>query len=104
MRYCYHITKAENKESIMKQGIIPQIGKNTIRVNDPKGVYLFKTIEALEDALGSWMDEDFFGEDEETVILKVTLPDDFPLIQGVYDDELIAIDVIPPEYITCIEE
>lgn len=73
----YHVTPLEKMESILKEGLIPQVGERSAQLNEEPGVFLFPDYEDCETALGSWLGDEF--EDEELVSLKVTLPDDFPL-------------------------
>lgn len=103
MKY-FHITLSENKDSIMKNGLIPQAGKNTKLIfNDSQGVYLFTSYENMVDGLTNWMNQ-IIDEDDEIIILEIDLPDNFTVYKTGSDWEAVSYRTIPPEYINIIEE
>lgn len=97
----YHVTPAQNKESILQQGLIPQIGSNAKQIESEPAVYLFTSREYMEDALCNWMDN-LFDDDDEIVIFEVNLPDDFEMTLTC-DWEVVSYKVIPPEYLTVVQ-
>lgn len=104
MKKYYHVTKKENLELILKNGLIPQVGERSLDCgeNEPL-VYLFPTKEDMNFALGGWLG-DCFDEDEELVSLELTLPDTFPIYEGDVEYEAISKVIIPSKYITDIRE
>lgn len=98
----FHVTKRKNLEKIMKEGLIPQIGKNSMCCESKPYVFLFVDEESMNIALSSWFGE-LFDEEEELVSLKVNLPDNWELISDV-EYEIASGDVIPPEYISYYKE
>ncbi|AQT06305.1 hypothetical protein A0U91_14875 (plasmid) [Acetobacter persici] len=70
----YHLTPARNLDSIIRRGLLPSIGANSEAANEARAaIYLFSSIDALEDGLTNWLG-DQFDEDERLALLKVTLP------------------------------
>ena len=63
----YHITRSENVSSIMASGLQPT---KPMDMQDVEGVYLFKSVDAAEDALMNWLG-DRFDEDEPLTLLRV---------------------------------
>lgn len=101
---CYHVTKKENLPSILRNGIIPQIGE---RSSDCKEqfpyVFLFPSEEDKNTALSSWLGL-CFDENEELVSLKLDLPDEFPIKAGDVEFEVLSEITIPSCYIVQIED
>lgn len=94
----YHSTPISNLESILKDGLIPQIGERSIQLNESAGVYLFTSYEQCENALCNWLGEEFDELDEDVVTLEIELPDAFPLEESV-EWEAVARERIQPTYI-----
>ena len=99
----YHVTLTENVESILKNGLIPQIGERSLdfREKEPL-VYLFPTEEDMECAVMQWLGdwyEDEYGEDVKLSCLKINLPYDFPIENGEVEYECISKKTIPAKYI-----
>lgn len=109
MQVFYHVTKLENYNNIMEKGLIPQIGELSIDCDeDVPRVYLFPTLDDMENALGNWLGEWYeenYGEDIELCSLKISLPDTFPIS---YNDEVpyecYSYDVIESKYIEFLKE
>lgn len=97
----YHVTSISNLESILKQGLIPQIGMLSAGVEIKERIYLFPTYEDCETALGQWLGAvyDELIPDEEVVSLKIKLPHNFPLVRTC-EWEYATETPIPPQYIT----
>ncbi|MFY0516589.1 hypothetical protein ACOMCU_01975 [Lysinibacillus sp. UGB7] len=81
MQEFFHVTPISNMDLILSVGLIPQIGERSEGVEEEALVCLFRTYEDCETALLQWLGEEFEELEEELVILKVQLPNDFPLIQ-----------------------
>lgn len=90
----YHVTKKENFDSIMKHGLIPQIGERSEQLNEEKGIFLFPTFEDMDTALGQWLGWEF-EDDDELYALTVVLPDDFPLEEPVGFERVSRIPISP---------
>ena len=72
----FHITTDDKLALILSQGLVPQIGERSAELGEATpAVYLFPTLEALEDALGGWLGECFEDEEEDLHILQVDLTD-----------------------------
>ena len=94
----YHVTESKNLERIMKEGLIPQSGPRSEALGD-YGVFLFNNLDSLEDGVSNWLG-DLFDEEEELVILEVSIPENIIL----YTNDLVGYesyveDCIPSEYI-----
>lgn len=109
MKTFYHVTKLENYNNIKEVGLIPQVGELSSDCDEivPR-VYLFPTLDDMENALGNWLGEWYeenYGEDIELCSLKITLPDNFPIS---YDEEVpyecYSYSVIEPRYIDFLKE
>ena len=106
-RIFYHTTLVENRESIFEKGLIPQIGERSIQIETEEAVWLFNSVEDLDNALMNWLGEEIeetYGEDAEMVTFKITLPADFPVEgeEGMF--ERFTRQRIPPEYIEFFRE
>jgi hypothetical protein len=67
----YHVTPIKNLKDILNAGIVPSIGPRSEQIGEtePK-IYLFRSIEDVENALMNWM-SDAFDEDQALVILEI---------------------------------
>ena len=92
MMELFHVTPAFNVDSILKEGLIPQVGERTATIQDGMGVYLFPNYEDCENALMSWLGEEF-DEEIPLVSLKVSLPIDFPLDEEVEWERISRIPI-----------
>lgn len=97
MKAYYHCTELKQLESIMKNGLIPQVGERSAKLGESPGVFLFPSYEDCETALYQWFGDEF-DENDKLITLKITLPDDFPLEDSV-EYEKISRQVIPAEFI-----
>jgi hypothetical protein len=67
----YHVTPYENLKSIKSKGLIPQLGQRSSAMNiEHVGVFCFKSIEDVEDALMNWLGDEF-DDDTQLAILKI---------------------------------
>ena len=107
MKTFYHVTKKSNLESIKKNGLIPKIGLLAMDANESiERIYLFNNVEDMDNALMNWLGialEDYFGELEEFISLKIDLPDNFP-IQRTQIYESYCYETIPSNYISFFRE
>jgi hypothetical protein len=77
--YAYHVTSSKNLPSIMENGLIPNIPEDYGDKGDIKGIYLFKTLDDLDNALYNWLGEriddieEESGVDYDEVTLKVNI-------------------------------
>ena len=74
MKTFYHVTKKESLESILKNGLIPQVGERSIQLDEEPGVFLFPSLDSLDNAMMNWLGEEF-GDEVELVALKVEIDD-----------------------------
>ena len=98
----YHVTKAENVPSILKNGIIPKRGKYANEMGETStSIWFFQCLEDADEMAPIWL-EPFYGTD--LVFLEVELPDDYPLEYTGSDYEVCISSVIPPKYIRVLEK
>lgn len=104
----YHVTLASNIPSIMKNGIVPVIGSNSLACGETVArVYAFIDREQLETALMSWVDELFDDIDEGIELAFIEVADD--CFENVFDSngdiffECHSYKTIPVEKILSIE-
>ena len=56
----YHVTPARNLPAIMRDELIPKIGRRSRKLKEPvAGVHLFDSIDAAEDAVANWLGDEF---------------------------------------------
>jgi hypothetical protein len=96
----YHVTVKENLEWIFQKGLIPQTGERSQVLND-WGIFLFKDLVDLEDAVSTWLG-DLFEDDKELVILEVDIDKKYITTSSV-DYEVICKITIPPHKITLFD-
>lgn len=96
----YHATLVSNLESILKNGLIPQVGERSQKLKEESAVFLFPTYDDCIDALGNWLGEEFNTIEpyQEVITLEINLPDNFPLMDSV-SYEKISKQTIPPQFI-----
>jgi hypothetical protein len=96
----YHTTLVSNLESIMENGLIPQVGERSKKLKEDPAVFLFPTYEDCIDALGNWLGEEFDAIEpyQEVITLEINLPDNFPLEESV-GYEKFSKQTIPPQFI-----
>lgn len=98
MTEMFHCTPISNMESILKDGLIPQIGPRSKKLDEEAGVFLFASYEACEDALMGWLGSEFEELYAEPIVLKVVVPDNFSLEEPV-EWERVSRVKIEPQYI-----
>lgn len=108
MKKLYHVTLMENVESILKDGLIPQIGERSREFGEEfEAVYMFPSIDDMECALGQWLGEwynDEYGEEIPLASLEITVPDQFPIENGVVEYEVFSKIIIPGKFIKFLRE
>ena len=101
--YLYHVTRKSSLDRVLKSGLKAKVPRDM--KNEPKGVYLFKTVEDLEDAVMNWLG-DRFDEDDELVMIKIDgrfiKNNDIATTSAGF--EIISKKNIPPEAILLVEE
>ena len=99
----YHITPADNKDSIMKKGLIPQVGERSARAGETSpAIYLFPSIEDAEQALLGWLGEEI--GDEELLFLELNLPQSYKDSLHKEGFEVLCRKPISPKYIRMFSE
>jgi hypothetical protein len=100
--FYYHVTPAENVESILEKGLLP---KSPEDIKDKKAVYLFPDKATAEEALMNWLGDRF--EDEDLALLKidksVLQEQEIKIIPGEVGYEVMSLQPIPREAIS-VEE
>lgn len=97
----FHVTKRDNLESIMKDGLLPQIGKYAEEMGEPTpGVWMFPSLEDAEEMAPIWL-EPVYGSD--LVFLRIDLPSGYDVESTGSDYELFTTERIPPNHISVVE-
>ena len=94
----FHVTPAVNVPRILKEGLVPQIGARSGLMEQEDGVYLFRELADVGNALDNWLEEEF-DEDEKLSLLEVTVPPGANTLPTTADYEVVVADPIPPKYI-----
>ena len=103
----FHVTPSRNCRSIMEQGLIAQCGeRSSACCEGSPAVWLFPSVQEMENALMGWLGEEFEDEDA-LAILQIDLPDGFPIYRDVDSNgdlffEAYTYQNIPKEYISAI--
>lgn len=85
-RIAYHITDSVNTESILANGLRASIGPRSAELGETvKSVYLFPSIDDLENALGNWLGE-YFAEDSVLNVFEVD-------VTGFMDDSTVEYEI-----------
>lgn len=100
----YHVTPTDNVPSIMSGGLIPQRGPLAKQMEADEGIYLFKTMENVENALSNWLATEFAEDDVPLTLLGVELPPDATTAPTTADYEIVVTSPIPPQYIQIVSE
>lgn len=92
----YHVTPADNLDSIMRVGLRPSIGKRASEYgeNEPK-VYLFKYRKDVDNALLNWLGDEF----DDDVVLAVLQVECDSVVPGDAGYEYVCFETIAPECI-----
>lgn len=107
-KYYYHVTHKDNYKAIMKEGLIPSIGKRSEELGESfDAVWLFPTIEDKDNAMGQWLGDwynDEYGEEVELVSLKIILPANHEVYDLGAGYEVFSLGSIRPECIEYLKE
>lgn len=67
----YHVSLSSNDDSILSGGLTPSIGERSTDLGEEKNaVYLFPSLEDMENALGNWLGE-YFDEDDQLSVFEI---------------------------------
>ncbi len=99
----FHLSLKSNEQSILENGLKPFIGERSKILGESVArIYLFPTMEDVENALlgwfGDWCEENGIFEGE-LALFEVTPPNDFPICFGDAEYEFVSYTSIPKEYI-----
>lgn len=98
-KVAYHVTPTQNLRSVMKNGLVPNIGDRSSKIaGEQNGIYLFPSVEAAEDAVMNWLGDEF-DKDEPLTLLKVNIDGLEKYISQGADYELIVNTAIEPNRI-----
>lgn len=93
----YHVTPADNLDSIMRVGLRPRIGERASAYGeDAPKVYLFGHRKNVDNALMNWLGDEFDND----VALAVLQVECDSVVRGDVDYEFVCFDVIAPECIS----
>lgn len=96
----FHVTSRKNLESIMKSGLVPQLGKYAREMGETRpSVWMFPCLEDAQEMAPIWL-EPFYGAD--LGFLRIDLPDDFDIETTGSDYELFTTERIAPNRISII--
>lgn len=71
----YHVTTKKSLDTVLSEGLKHFIGPRSERFGEEGAkVFLFGSLEALEDGLGNWLGEEF-DDDEEVAVVAVKVSD-----------------------------
>jgi hypothetical protein len=99
VKIAYHVTPTKNVRSIMREGLVPEVGDNSSSYGEnEERVYLFPTLDDVEGALSSWLGEQF--EEDILALLQVD-------VSGIdlgsdVDFEVYTHEIISPDRITIL--
>lgn len=96
----YHATPARQWGKIKREGLQPKIGLLSKRLGEklPR-IYLFSSLEELENGLGNWFGEERAGD---LAILEITPPPGIQFHSPETPWEVVTTQPIPPEYIRLV--
>lgn len=103
-RTFYHVTLYDNVKSILTQGLIPKSGTRSEVMGD-HGIFMFPSIDDMNNALMNWLGEEYeekYGEGVDLAALSITLPNNFPAAPTFTGDsswEWSTQEPIPAKYI-----
>ena len=96
----YHVTQTDNLRNIIKEGLLPQIGKyaKTMGETEP-GIWVFPNMEDALEMIPVWL-EPFYGND--LSILEISLPNNAEIESTGSEYEYVLKSPIRPEYIRIV--
>ena len=93
----YHVTPADNLDSIMRFGLCPSIGERASAYGeDAPKVYLFGHRKDVDNALMNWLGDEF-DDDVALAVLKVECDS---VVRGDVAYEYVCFETIAPECIS----
>lgn len=103
MAILYHLTPASSIPSILREGLVPQIGERSALVGETApAIYCFADLRELEDALTNWMAE-YFDEDEPLSLLRFVASSDTTYGEGA-GYEVVVTSPIPAASLAVLYE
>ena len=90
----YHVTKTENVDSILNNGLLPSIGNRSVKIEKEPMTFLFGSVEDAEDAMMNWLGDEM--GDSPCSLLKINT--NAKLTKNGF--EYFTKGVIPPENIS----
>lgn len=103
----YHVTLLSNLGSIFAGGLLPRVGERSEELNETESIFLFLDKESMETALYNWLGKwyyDNYGENINLLLLKIDVPENFPIKDSEVEYEKISKIPISPKYITEVKE
>ena len=103
----FHVTPKRNLQPILSHGLMPKMGERSTKIGeDAARVYLFPSIEEMDNALYNWLGQEF-EEEEELLILQLDIPKSFPVYRecdsnGEEFFEEYCEEEIPSKYVTAV--
>lgn len=96
----YHITKTSDLVSIMKEGLVPQIGdRSELAKEQEPMVYMFKSLDDAIDGVCNWLGDEM--GDEELSLLEVSLCG--VSYTSIVEWEMMSRNVISPKNLKVID-
>lgn len=97
----FHLTNRHLIPQILKEGLLPELGERSSQCEPEKAIFLFTSLEALEDAVTNWFGDEV-EEEMALGIVKVTVPGFWE--KNVFIDPEVGYEAIckvpiPPEFI-----
>ena len=97
----FHLTTRHLISKILQEGLLPELGKRSSQCEEVEAIFLFTSMEAVEDAVLNWFGDEV-GEEVPLGVLKVTLPDSWE--ENIFVDPNVGYEAvckapIPPEFI-----
>lgn len=103
MTILYHLTPASSTPSILREGLVPQIGERSALAGETvPAIYCFADLRELDDALTNWMAE-YFDEDEPLSLLRFVAGSDTAYGGGA-GYEVVVTSPIPAASLTVLYE
>jgi hypothetical protein len=100
----YHVTPARNVQSIMMNGLMPQVGDRSNKIQgETPAVYCFPDTNSLEDAMMNWLGDEF-GEDEDLALLEISTSGLEGDVTPNAEYEIQIFDPVPPQNIKVLSQ
>ena len=100
----YHVTTLDNLNSIIRNGLVPNIGDRSKKLGETESrIYFFGSLDDVNDALMNWL-LDEFSEDTKLVLLQVKIPNDVSITKEDDQFEYSTKDRIDSKYIKILSK